>query len=759
MHAAMVWLACAVVPASEIPFAQLAQVTPDPLSRAAVALASVPDEKGAAEAPSPVGSAAGSAAPTAELLQPPQMAAPAANPSEPSSTGDSDGGTEERSPAERIARLERSIQADEGRLAALETELHDPQSEHARAHAEFRELDEALDRLQQALAALDAKRAPAEAGDQPSEVAAELADLEQRRQLAAERFELSLEAQRVLKEQAATLHEKLGHDREVLARLLGKVEIPEPPVPPPASPPPASPPPAESAPIAAPAAASATAPPTPPVETPPAAATPALPGLAGAVLKAAGSASEATAVAALPAPKETKRHKRLVAAEAEAGEKEALAKAAEERARDLATRTAILQREIGQERQLLDNARKRVDIADQTVRRLEDDLHAQLLSGDDPALLKSLGQQITESTKLAREARIKGRDHAMELDRLQSQLAELQAEEIAALREAEALRQEADTARQRVENLRNPFAPLNVLQWLLDHGPTVAAILLAMGGFVWGSRGLQERIVQLVCARTSRGTDEDHENRARTLVGVFRYAANVVIVLGGTLMVLDEVGISIAPLMGGAAVLGLAVAFGAQSLIKDYFAGFMILLEQQYLVNDVIRVCGVEGQVERITLRVTVIRDIEGRVHFVPHGEITSTTNLTHGWSRALFDVGVSYGEDVDRVIQVLEELANQLRQDPEYGPLILEAPTMLGVEAFGDSSVTVRFFLKTRPLRQWPVKRELLRRIKRRFDELGIEIPYPQRTVHVRAVPAPGAAAGPPDGAGPAAWVSAPAA
>ncbi len=257
---------------------------------------------------------------------------------------------------------------------------------------------------------------------------------------------------------------------------------------------------------------------------------------------------------------------------------------------------------------------------------------------------------------------------------------------------------------------------------------------------MWCSRAWQERIVALVGSRVARGTAEDQENRARTLVGVFRYAANVAIVTGGGLMVLDEIGISIAPLMGGAAVFGLAIAFGAQSLIKDYFSGFMILLEQQYMVNDVIKICDIAGQVERITLRVTVLRDLEGRVHFIPHGQITSTTNLTHGWSRAVFEIGVGYREDIDRVIDVLTQLASELRHDAEFGPLILEPPTMLGVDALGDSAVVVKFFLKTRPLRQWPVKREMLRRVKRRFDELGIEIPFPHRTVFVQ--PAPGSAA-----------------
>ena len=157
----------------------------------------------------------------------------------------------------------------------------------------------------------------------------------------------------------------------------------------------------------------------------------------------------------------------------------------------------------------------------------------------------------------------------------------------------------------------------------------------------------------------------------------------------------------------------------------------MILLEQQYTINDVIRIGDISGMVERITLRMTVLRDLEGRVHFIPHGQISSTTNMTYGWSRAVFDVGVAYKENVDSVIGVIEELGHAMREDSEFGPLILEDLTMLGVDGFGDSAVVIKFFIKTLPLQQWAVKRELMRRIKRRFDQLGIEIPFPHRTVY----------------------------
>ncbi len=157
----------------------------------------------------------------------------------------------------------------------------------------------------------------------------------------------------------------------------------------------------------------------------------------------------------------------------------------------------------------------------------------------------------------------------------------------------------------------------------------------------------------------------------------------------------------------------------------------MVLLEQQYLINDVVRIGEIVGQVERITLRMTVLRDLEGKVHFIPHGQITTVTNLTHGWSRAVFEIGVAYKESVDRVMDVLNTLSAELRRDEQYRFLILDDPVMLGVDALADSAVVIKFYIQTRPLQQWTIKREMLRRIKNEFDRLGIEIPFPHVTIY----------------------------
>jgi len=293
-------------------------------------------------------------------------------------------------------------------------------------------------------------------------------------------------------------------------------------------------------------------------------------------------------------------------------------------------------------------------------------------------------------------------------------------------------RQAADAAQGRVERLQNPFSLQNLINWLSDHGPKLIAILVCSFLLYLVVKASGRHLVKVVATGSRRGSARERENRALTLVGVFRNVASLAAITGAILMMLDEVGIPIVPLMGGAAVVGLAVAFGAQSLVKDYFSGFMLLLEDQYGINDVVRINSISGVVEEITLRVTTLRDIEGIVHFIPHGTITLVSNMTHGWSRALIDAGVAYKEDADRVMNVMLDLARELRDDTSFGPLILDNAEMLGVDALGESAVTIKMVIKTVPTKQWAVRREYLRRMKRRFDQLGIEIPFPQRTIRM---------------------------
>lgn len=279
--------------------------------------------------------------------------------------------------------------------------------------------------------------------------------------------------------------------------------------------------------------------------------------------------------------------------------------------------------------------------------------------------------------------------------------------------------------------LQSPLAPHRIWNWMVGALPRVLVLLLMLAlAWVLG-RWVARRLVDAAVTRIRRSANEERVQRVQTLRRALRSVLTVLLSLAVALLVLPEFGIDATVLLGSAAVLSLALAFGAQSLIKDYFAGFMVLSENQYRIGNVVRINETAGVVEDISLRMTMLRDAEGVAHFVPHGEIRSVSNMSHGWSQALVDVRVGYGENVDQVMVVLKELAMAMRDDPEFGPLILADPEVWGVEELSESAVVIRLVMRTRPLRQWAVKRELLRRTKNRFDELGIQRPASRLHVH----------------------------
>jgi small conductance mechanosensitive channel len=224
------------------------------------------------------------------------------------------------------------------------------------------------------------------------------------------------------------------------------------------------------------------------------------------------------------------------------------------------------------------------------------------------------------------------------------------------------------------------------------------------------------------------------EKRAKTLGRILRQSVAVGIWALAAVTILSEVGVAIGPLIAGAGIAGVAVGFGAQSLVKDVISGFFMLLENQFRVGDVVTLASVTGQVEAVNLRTTVLRDIEGAVHVVPNGTISVVTNLTRGWSRALLDVAVAYREDTDRCIAILRQVGVQMEADPNFSSRLSEPFEYPGVEALGDSAVVLRVMVRTRPGEQWNVARELRRRIKQAFDTHGIEMPFPQRALWVRS-------------------------
>lgn len=235
-----------------------------------------------------------------------------------------------------------------------------------------------------------------------------------------------------------------------------------------------------------------------------------------------------------------------------------------------------------------------------------------------------------------------------------------------------------------------------------------------------------------------KSDNEDCTEMAETLRSTTHSGITIVMIFVGALLLLSEFGINISVFLGGAAVFSLAIAFGAQSLVKDFFSGFMILSEDQYRVGNVISINQTQGVVEDISLRTTILRDLEGVAHFVPHGNITTVSNLTYKWSRVALEIGIASKENVDQVMEVIMEVAHELRSEGDFKKLITGDPEMLGVDEFRDSAVIIKILLKTRPQKQWLVKREFLRRLKNRFDDLGIEIPFPHRTIYLKDSPTP---------------------
>jgi small-conductance mechanosensitive channel len=282
--------------------------------------------------------------------------------------------------------------------------------------------------------------------------------------------------------------------------------------------------------------------------------------------------------------------------------------------------------------------------------------------------------------------------------------------------------------------MRYFFADINWDRWsetIWTHGLRIIVVLVVLYLGLRILRRALDRPVRAAIARQMEGQPEvEIEKRADTLTQVAYRTAWVVGVVVAVLTVLPEVGINIGPLLAGAGIAGLALGLGAQSLVKDTINGLFILVENQYGKGDVVSIAGTDGLVEDVNLRRTVLRDLDGTVHSIPNGQVAFSSNLTRGWSRVNMNVGVAYGEDLDRVMAVIDRVGQQMAKDPDFGPLILTPPRALRVDGFGDSGIEIKILGETQPIRQWDVMGELRKRLKRAFDEEGIEIPFPHRTL-----------------------------
>ena len=268
-----------------------------------------------------------------------------------------------------------------------------------------------------------------------------------------------------------------------------------------------------------------------------------------------------------------------------------------------------------------------------------------------------------------------------------------------------------------------------------DIGSRLAETVIAVGlilivtAVLWNAADL---VIQRLLRVATRSLDRERTaRRLDTLVPLLRSVLQATIGVLAALLLLSELGVNIGPLLAGAGILGLAVGFGAQTLVKDLITGVTILLEDGATVGDVIEVAGHAGVVEEMRIRVIQLRDLAGNVHLVPYSDVTTIKNFTKEFSYYLFEIGVAYREDTDEVCAVLTELSEEMEKDGEFGPDILEPLQILGVDQFADSAVIIKARMKTKPIRQWAIGREFNRRMKKRFDERGIEIPFPHTTLY----------------------------
>ena len=274
--------------------------------------------------------------------------------------------------------------------------------------------------------------------------------------------------------------------------------------------------------------------------------------------------------------------------------------------------------------------------------------------------------------------------------------------------------------------------------WLTGDGIRIIVIVAVAVIIDIAVHRLVPRALRLTVERQMKGREEEEiQQRVDTLASVFTAGGRVIIVLVTLLTLMPLAGISIGPLLAGVGILGLAVGFGAQSLVKDIISGLFILLDDQYSKGDVVTVGGISGLVEDVGIRRTVLRDLDGIVHYIPNGEISVASNFTQEYSRVNLNVGVSYSEDLDHVMQVIDRVGEEMAADPEWAPAIITPPKSLRVDDLGESGIEIKVVGDTKPIKQWEVMGELRKRIKKAFDDEGIEIPYPHRVMVTRGAKA----------------------
>ncbi len=276
------------------------------------------------------------------------------------------------------------------------------------------------------------------------------------------------------------------------------------------------------------------------------------------------------------------------------------------------------------------------------------------------------------------------------------------------------------------------YSSATVNDWLFSHGIKIAILTIIIVLLLLLPVLIIPRVIEKA-VRNARAeqTEEELKKRSDTLVGVIVTTIQIVIIFMFILMLLTEIGINVTAILTGAGVIGLAIGFGAQSLVKDIISGLFIIMENQYRKGDVIKIAGESGVVEEINLRRTVLRDMDGVYHVVPNGEIRVSSNSTKQWSRVNLNVSVDYGTDLEKTMAVINRVGKEMVEDPVWGAFITSAPRALRVDKLGDSGIDIKVMAETRPSRQWEVAGELRLRIKKAFDQEKIDIPYPHTKIY----------------------------
>ena len=270
-----------------------------------------------------------------------------------------------------------------------------------------------------------------------------------------------------------------------------------------------------------------------------------------------------------------------------------------------------------------------------------------------------------------------------------------------------------------------------IVPWLLTSG--IKVIFITIAAFI-----IHKILAKFIARAVKIAVRPDHfsspdaeEKRENTLIQIFTTTAQIALIIMATLMILQEFGIEIAPILAAAGIVGLAFGFGGQYLIRDVISGLFIILENQYRIGDVVSFDNASGAVQEISLRKTTLRDMDGTVHHIPHGEIKKVSNLSKDFSRINLDMGVSYNSNLEHVITVINKVGNDLAADPQWKTSILAPPLFLRVNEFADSAIMMKILGETLPSKQWEVTGELRKRLKAAFDKEGIEIPFPQMVIH----------------------------